>query len=812
MATILGGGGTGPAHPLEGFPGITVHIPIKGVPAGTPITIEEYVNALLGEEGKPPVIPLDVPVSLNPVQTTPFEKLTPEQIDELIGLGPQGFAGGGGTPAIKVPIPIQPTITISEEEGGAKAFVSQALVTALLDTTVNVPVTINPIITVGGSQGSIGTGIAASIAAGITAAAPQISNALSTAIGQALRSSSQVTSLFAIAGAAASGSFAAGITSASSEATAAASRVGSATLGGFTGFDASGIGASLSETFASGVASVSASDDASRVASGALGGFAGYSAYSIGVNLSNSMAQGISDGQASVINVAIRLAVNAINAAKKALGVSSPSKVFRNIGREIGSGLAEGIKDSETAISAAVDTAIDDAIERARRQVGGQVAAAELAGGLFERTTLPSRLPGGTSNIDVERTLSASLDAIRGLKDFAKEHEELLAEIEESNEAIHKEIQDGNEAIEAELKAIKDEALQKILEAFEDRAGGPGGVDITRQRIDLGGLRQQFRQQFKAIFEDLGGELQERAPKDESAEDKAKRLAENRRIQKLRDTAERRAQALDTSTEAGRTAANMILDFGQQIRDLGASMLESGVPAGRVISQMKAYRNELLAAADKMGINDKALKKLIKSLGLTDRQLRNFANAVTNIGNTTRGQISAARERFNTEIAELRGQLRGLPDAQRGLGLGTEQSRANRSAVTEALDAIRDFGQTALEAGQPLASVIKQMKTMRDALVKNLIAMGFDTKQIQQLVSLMGLSNAQLAEFAKNLADANAEAAKPTTPTVGGNVIGPGGQLPVGVRDIHVHLPFGDPEASALAVSNRMAFELSAPA
>ena len=156
--------------------------------------------------------------------------------------------------------------------------------------------------------------------------------------------------------------------------------------------------------------------------------------------------------------------------------------------------------------------------------------------------------------------------------------------------------------------------------------------------------------------------------------------------------------------------------------------------------------------------------------------------------------------------------IQGATGGSRSLGVGTAAGRENRTIINEALEGIREFGRTALEAGTPVATVVQRMKEMRNELVGNTVAMGFNRDQITALVELMGLSNEQIAQFTKNLAAANNELENPpAVPTFPGPVIGPGGRLPTQVRDIHVHVPFGDPEAVALATTNRLAWDLNAP-
>lgn len=81
-------------------------------------------------------------------------------------------------------------------------------------------------------------------------------------------------------------------------------------------------------------------------------GFVGQFA-SAGMDLMRGLVQGIMNGMSWVVNAAKNVAQSAVNAAKSALGIHSPSRVFRGIGGYISQGLGIGIlKDGNRAIDA----------------------------------------------------------------------------------------------------------------------------------------------------------------------------------------------------------------------------------------------------------------------------------------------------------------------------------------------------------------------------------------------------------------------------------------------------------------------------
>jgi phage-related protein len=67
-------------------------------------------------------------------------------------------------------------------------------------------------------------------------------------------------------------------------------------------------------------------------------------AINLGSQIANGIAQGISNAKQAVINALIGVVNNAIAAAKKLLGIASPSKLFADqIGYQMSAGMAAGI-------------------------------------------------------------------------------------------------------------------------------------------------------------------------------------------------------------------------------------------------------------------------------------------------------------------------------------------------------------------------------------------------------------------------------------------------------------------------------------
>lgn len=76
---------------------------------------------------------------------------------------------------------------------------------------------------------------------------------------------------------------------------------------------------------------------------------------SIGSNICTGISNGINSGWSWLSNTVSNLARNLLNSAKRALGIHSPSRVFRDeVGENIGLGMAEGISGTEANVIKAV--------------------------------------------------------------------------------------------------------------------------------------------------------------------------------------------------------------------------------------------------------------------------------------------------------------------------------------------------------------------------------------------------------------------------------------------------------------------------
>ncbi len=104
----------------------------------------------------------------------------------------------------------------------------------------------------------------------------------------------------------------------------------------------------------------------------------------IGSQIVQGMINGILSGAAGVVGAVVNVATGAITAAKNALGIASPSKVFAELGGYTAEGFAEGVDDgagdAQAAMTAMVEPPAPGEITAAALQAGSSSAAAASDG------------------------------------------------------------------------------------------------------------------------------------------------------------------------------------------------------------------------------------------------------------------------------------------------------------------------------------------------------------------------------------------------------------------------------------------------
>lgn len=182
------------------------------------------------------------------------------------------------------------------------------------------------------------------------------------------------------AGAKLGNDFAKGIASKSGAAKSAGSKVAKAGSSGASAQKSSfvSVGSNLSAGIASGIRSnsgavSSAAREAVRAAVAAAKAEGGIHSPSrimknqVGKWMPLGMAAGIRDNTKDVENASVEMASASVEATATALGIHSPSKVYKDaIGKNIPAGIVRGVKEGQTELNAEMNTSVNDALAAAK--------------------------------------------------------------------------------------------------------------------------------------------------------------------------------------------------------------------------------------------------------------------------------------------------------------------------------------------------------------------------------------------------------------------------------------------------------------
>ena len=101
--------------------------------------------------------------------------------------------------------------------------------------------------------------------------------------------------------------------------------------------------------------------------------------FSAGSQLINGLVGGIRSAAGRVASAARSVVQNAINAARSALGIASPSKVFMEIGKNTGQGMALGLESTRQLVQAAANSSLVPSLSGPRTSSTAHAVAARRA-------------------------------------------------------------------------------------------------------------------------------------------------------------------------------------------------------------------------------------------------------------------------------------------------------------------------------------------------------------------------------------------------------------------------------------------------
>lgn len=207
--------------------------------------------------------------------------------------------------------------------------------------------------------------------------------------------------------------------------------------------------------------------------------------YSAGRDLIQGLINGVKDMAGSLVSAAGDVVGNAISAAKSKLGISSPSKVFREIGEQTMQGMIDGLKGRLSELrSAASDIA---------SAVSGAFTSDAFSGTVGEFFE--------TLRGDV-RDLKGAAAALKRLRRIGVSDAFLSSLMQSGNAGLIRGLSsDMNQALDADLLFQRRASLASGLGAATGQSVVGAEIRGTNQRLD------RLNDQVKRLAKDIGREL-----------------------------------------------------------------------------------------------------------------------------------------------------------------------------------------------------------------------------------------------------------------------------------------------------------------
>lgn len=321
---------------------------------------------------------------------------------------------------------------------------------------------------------------------------------------------------------------------------------------------------------------------------GALSG-AGQWLMSAGRNIIEGLIGGIRGAVGAVADAARSVAKSAIDAAKGALGIHSPSRVFRQIGKYVGQGLEQGIKGSAKGVQKAMNSLVDstlgayDTRKINVKQANGILRATNVANAALQRVA------------NAQGSIVAKLkDAQKALKDLTKARLDYASKV--TSKALDQaDISDSMTAkgylLKLQQTVTNTKKFASVLNALKKAGlngtsydqlvqGGVGSLGVAQSLLDSGknGISQvnkltgQLGSAAKALGNTAAGNMYDagvNAAKGLVKGLQSQQTALNRQMQKVADTMVRSIKK-----------ALGIHSPSRVMRDQVGSMIPAGVASG----------------------------------------------------------------------------------------------------------------------------------------------------------------------------------------------------------------------------------------
>lgn len=202
----------------------------------------------------------------------------------------------------------------------------------------------------------------------------------------------------------------------------------------------------------------------------------------VGSNICNGIASGINSGWSWLKNKVSSLASSLLSAAKSALGIHSPSRLFRDeIGLNIGYGVGEGVEASQPSILKSVSgvaDAIADEFNAGDYKVGNIVPTSEVDGAL---SSFSDKISGSfTSLLDRLQAIADNITfAVPAVAGGVVPYKAAAAAASGGGADIGTTIESSNDALASVVTQVVTNATAAIVTAIQNYSGTTVNFDKT---------------------------------------------------------------------------------------------------------------------------------------------------------------------------------------------------------------------------------------------------------------------------------------------------------------------------------------------
>lgn len=507
-----------------------------------------------------------------------------------------------------------------------------------------------------------------------------------------------------------------------------------------------------------------------------------------GSQLGQGLANGITSKTGTVTTAATKLANAAIHNMRGQFQITSPSKVFHEIGVFVARGLAEGIESGEDDVVSSVSKLVEGAVSAAKGAVSD--AAEAFRGGsssLFDAFFGSGNASGQGSIGGLQGGITQAFNSLGStLDDSINKATDILTR--SATEALSRADLDilgeaGNSLnVNDVLGASNQGALSGVLDSI---------VALGKEMIDQGApisqvtsLLSQYTQHTRDLAAQYGL----------SSDD-------------VNNLIDQYGLGTDSINTFVRSIATLAAGLGQTTTD--AEKLNS------TIVDLFSHATGSDSSKFKTGIG----------VGAAEGAFAGVTTAINGIGAALDGAESQLKAIAEATDPLTRAQLNVAGEDSRSLDFHDVLGVANRAAISAALSSIQDLGAALLEGGSTAEFTTGEIRNQIAALLDYTDSLGFNRDEVQHLADGLGLSTAALDAFLASVQAARDVANQTQAPATSNpsSATGPGG-LPIAAnpfapptppidllpRDITVNLsvPYGDPQAIALAVGNKVAAQI----